>query len=90
MTTPHCLKRNQNVSNITQNVEENEIPHKIFRVVSRFPATLHVILRKIDYNMSALSATTVTCHRVKEVNDYADTVSSYSQQLCEDEIFEKG
>ena len=33
----HCTKSNQNFRDLTQNVEENDILHKIFRVVSRFP-----------------------------------------------------
>ena len=33
----YCPKSNQNFRDITQNVEENEILHEIFRLVSRFP-----------------------------------------------------
>ena len=33
----HCPKNNQNFRDITRNVEENEILHVIFRVVSSFP-----------------------------------------------------
>ena len=36
-TPTHGPKRNPNFRDITRNVEENEILHKIFRVVSRFP-----------------------------------------------------
>ena len=43
-------KNNPNVRDITRNVEENQILHEIFRIVSRFPrATFRVISRKIDY-----------------------------------------
>ena len=44
--TIHCPKSNLNFRDITPHVEENEIQHKIFRIVSRF---LRVISRKIDY-----------------------------------------
>ena len=33
----HSSKSNPNFRDITRNVEENEILHEIFRVVSRFP-----------------------------------------------------
>ena len=33
----HCLKSYPNFRDITRNVEENEILHEIFRIVSRFP-----------------------------------------------------
>ena len=33
----HCPRSNQNFRDITRNVEESEILHEIFRVVSRFP-----------------------------------------------------
>ena len=33
----HCPESNPNFRDITRNLEENEIPHEIFRVVSRFP-----------------------------------------------------
>ena len=45
----HWPKSNQNFRDITRNVEENKILHKIFRVVSRFPATFRVLSLKIDY-----------------------------------------
>ena len=35
--TFHCPKSNQNFREITRNEEENEIIHKIFCVISRFP-----------------------------------------------------
>ena len=33
----HCPKSNPKFRDITWNVEENEIQHEIFRVLSRFP-----------------------------------------------------
>ena len=42
-------KSNRNFRDITRNVEENEILHQIFHVVSRFLVIFRVICRKIDY-----------------------------------------
>ena len=46
----HSPKSNPNVSDITRNVDENEILHEIFRVVQYlfFPATFHAISRKFN------------------------------------------
>ena len=47
--TVHCPKSNPNLRDITQNVEENEILHEIFRAIFRFPTTFRVKYRKINY-----------------------------------------
>ena len=39
-TVVHCPKSNQNFPDKTWNVEENEILHEIFRVVSRIPSNI--------------------------------------------------
>ena len=36
----HCPKSNPNFRELTRNVEENEIIHEIFRVVSCFPCQI--------------------------------------------------
>ena len=41
-STLHCSKNNKkNFWDITRHLEENEILHKIFRIVSRFPRFRH-------------------------------------------------
>ena len=40
MVVVHCPKSKTNFRDITRNVEENEILHEIFRVVSRFPRNI--------------------------------------------------
>ena len=47
--TMHGPKSNPTFRVITRNVVENMILHEIFRVVSFFPATFHVISRKISF-----------------------------------------
>ena len=51
----HCLKSNPNFRDITWNVVDNMILHELFRVVSRFPATFHVISRKKDFLWDGVS-----------------------------------
>ena len=45
----HCPKSNKNFRDITGNVVEIMILHEIFRVVTRFPPTFHVVSWKIDF-----------------------------------------
>ena len=57
--TIHCPKSNPNFRDITWNVEENEILHEIFRVVSRFPCYISC---SIAENRLPLGQCTVLVH----------------------------
>ena len=46
---PALLEKQSKFPRYNMKCRENLILHEIFRVVSRFPATFHVISQKVDY-----------------------------------------
>ena len=77
----NCPKSNKNFCDITWNVVENMVLHEIFRVVSRFHATFHVISRKLDFFWDR--EVTVQVYSVHYTAIYCTVIDTSTRNLTE-------
>ena len=67
----HCFKSNLNFSDITWNVEENQILHEIFHVLSRFPRYISCFIAESQLHLGQCSTISVygsSCNHILNIN----------------------